>query len=81
MFLRPLKRVIAALFVPALLTLTCLAQPATGDTQEGVKIEFPAGGQLRIENEFGSIAAESWEPKYVSVTTNQQGARSKLSSS
>jgi VWFA-related protein len=45
-----------------------------------VKIEFPDGGQLRIENEFGSVAAESWEPKYVHVTTNQQGAGSKRSS-
>jgi Ca-activated chloride channel family protein len=80
MFLRPLKPLMAALFVLALLPLTGLAQPATSDIQEGVQIEFPAGGRLRIENEFGSIAAESWDSKYVYVTTNQQGARSKLSS-
>lgn len=71
MFFLSLKRVLAALFLPALLTLSCLTQTAMGDTYEGVQIEFPVGGQLRIENAFGNVAAESWKQKYVYVTTSE----------
>ncbi len=80
MFLRLLKRVIAALFLPALLTLTCFAQTATSDASQGLQMEFPAGGQLRIENELGGVAAESWSQKYVYVTASGEAGRSRLSS-
>jgi VWFA-related protein len=79
MLLLSLKRVLAALFLPTLLTLSCFAQTPTGDTYEGVQIEFPAGGQLRIENAFGSVAAESWNQKYVRVTTTEGSVASKRS--
>jgi VWFA-related protein len=93
MFLKSVRRVSAALFFPALLAVSCLAQTATAgspsgqpawgagsDAYEGVQIEFPASGQLRIENELGDVAAEIWKQKYVYVTTSEGAASSKGSS-
>lgn len=79
MLLRPLKRVIAALFPVALITITCFAQTSI-ESAQGLKLEFPAGGQLRIENELGGVAAESWSQKYVYVTASGEAGRSGLSS-
>jgi hypothetical protein len=75
-----LNRVLAALFLPALLTLACFAQTAPADARGGVQIEFPAGGQLQIENLFGDVVAESWNQRYVYVSTSQGAVVSKLSS-
>lgn len=80
MFFFLLKRVSATVFLPALLTLSSFAQTARSDAPEGVQIEFPAGGQLRIENAFGNVAAESWKQKYVYVTTSEGAVASKRSS-
>ena len=80
MVLQPVRRVLAALFVPALLAVSCLAQTATSDPYEGVQIEFPAGGQLRIENQLGDVAAEVWNQKYIYVTTSEEAGSSKGSS-
>lgn len=80
MFLRSFKRVLAVvLFFPALLTVSGLAQTATGANQ-GVQIEFPAGGQLRIENQLGDIAAETWKEKYIEVTTSEGSVPTRASS-
>ena len=90
MFLKSVRRVF---FFPALLVVSCLAQTATAgspsgqpawgagsDAYDGVQIEFPASGQLRIENELGDVAAEIWKQKYVYVTTSEGAASSKGSS-
>ena len=79
MLLSPLKRLIAALFLP-LLALTVYAQTAGFDASQGLQMEFPAGGQLRIENDLGKVTAESWSEKYVSVSASGEAGRSKLSS-
>jgi VWFA-related protein len=80
MFLRSFKGVLAVvLFVPASLTVSGLAQTATG-AYAGVQIEFPAGGQLRIENQLGDVAAETWKEKYIDVTTSEGTVPSKASS-
>jgi len=71
MFLPSLKRVFAVLIFPAVLAGSCFAQTTTSDAYEGVQIEFPANGQLRIENQLGDVAAEIWKEKYVYVTTNE----------
>ncbi len=69
MFLRSFTHVLAVvLFFPALWTVSGVAQTATG-AYEGVQIEFPAGAQLRIENQLGDVAAETWKEKYIYVTT------------
>ena len=75
-----LKRVLAALFLPALLALSCFAQTATSDAYPGVQIEFPQNGKLRIENELGEVTAEIWKEKYVYLTTDQGANSSKRSS-
>ena len=80
MFLRPPKRVIAALFLTALVSLTCLARDQTGNAPRGLQMEFPAGGRLRIENNLGSVAAESWSQKYLYVTASGEAGRLSLSS-
>jgi VWFA-related protein len=80
MFLPSFKRALAVvLFFPALSTVSSLAQTATG-TYAGVQIEFPAGGQLRIENQLGDVAAETWKEKYIDVTTSEGIVPSKASS-
>lgn len=79
MFLRPLKCAIAALFFPALLSLTCFGQTSP-EVPQGLQMEFPAGGQLRIANEFGNVTAESWSQKYVYVNARGEAGRSGLSS-
>jgi VWFA-related protein len=79
MSLYPHKRVIAVLFLP-LLTLTGFAQTSGVDGPQGLQMEFPVGGQLRIENDLGSVTAESWSQKYVYVTASGEAGRSRLSS-
>ena len=66
------KQAIAALALLTLLTLTSFAQ--TADPVGGVKIEFPSGGRLQIENDFGSITAASWDQRFVSVTADGASA-------
>ncbi len=77
MLLRPLKGLIVTLF---LLALTVCAQTAAIDASQGLQMEFPTGGQLRIENDLGKVTAESWSQKYIYVTANGEAGRSKLSS-
>lgn len=80
MLLQSFRRVLTALFFPALLAVSCLAQTAKSDANDGVQIEFPASGQLRIENNLGDVAAEIWKQKYVYVTTSEGATSSKGSS-
>jgi Ca-activated chloride channel family protein len=72
MFLLSSKSLLATVLFSALLTLSSFAQ-TTSDANKGVQIEFPAGGQLRIENSFGNVVAESWKQKNISVTTSEGG--------
>ena len=78
MLVQLLKGVSAALFLPALLAVSCFAQTETSSANEGVRIEFPASGQLRIENAFGDIAAEIWKENYVYVTEGNVSKRSSV---
>ncbi len=75
MFLQA-KRVFAAVLFPALVTLSCFAQSAPSNSFEGVQIELPANGRIRIENQFGGVAAEVWKEKYVSVSAMIEGPKS-----
>lgn len=72
MSLQSVRRVLSVLLLPALLLVSCLAQSTNGDASEGVQIEFPANGQLRIVNELGDVAAETWKQKYIYVTTSER---------
>ncbi len=79
MLLRPLKGLITALFLP-LLALAVYAQTPDIDSSQGLQMEFPTGGQLRIENDLGKVMAESWHQKYIYVTASGETGRSRLSS-
>lgn len=50
---------------------------STSDAYQGIQIEFPAGGQLRVENQWGAVAAEVWKQNYISVATNEGTATTK----
>lgn len=64
------RRVLIGLFLSALLAF-CAASAAFGRPAEGIQIEFPVGGKLRVENSFGSVTAESWAQRHIYVTTTQ----------
>jgi len=68
----PLRRVFVAVFLQVLLAAICLAQTSTSAAYKGVQIDFPASGQLRIDNQFGSVSAETWQEKFIYITTDDQ---------
>ncbi|MDQ6652560.1 MAG: VWA domain-containing protein [Acidobacteriota bacterium] len=70
-----LRRVFAAALFPTLVAFSCFAQTNSSNTFEGVQVELPAGGHLRIENQYGEVATEVWKEKYVSVTATIEGTR------
>ncbi|HSS20131.1 MAG TPA: VWA domain-containing protein [Pyrinomonadaceae bacterium] len=69
MFLHLPKRGIAVVVTAVALLLPWLFQPTHARASEGLQLEFPAGGELRIENAFGSVYAESWKQKYIFIST------------
>jgi VWFA-related protein len=75
-----LTRVTATVLFLALFAVVCFAQAGTSDTKSGVQIETPAGGRLRIENQFGSVSVESWKEKFVHITTSEDTGTSKARS-
>ena len=48
---------------------------------DGVRIDVPAGARVRIENQFGQVAAEVWKEKYVSVSASIEGAEARFTRS
>ncbi|HEX6650035.1 MAG TPA: VWA domain-containing protein [Pyrinomonadaceae bacterium] len=42
--------------------------PATAHADDEVRIDLPAGGQLRVRNDFGNVSAEIWNNSYVAVS-------------
>src|SRR6185369_7296910 len=67
MILLSLNRVVGCVFLLALFTVAGLGQRP----RPGVQIEVPAGGRLRIENQFGNVSAESWPDKFVDITSTE----------
>lgn len=80
MFLRPVTRVIAALFLSTFLALNGFSQAPASDAPSGQQMEFPAGGHLRIENQLGSVTATVWNQKHVFVSASGERGASRLSS-
>ena len=54
----------------ALLGLIFLAafSPATAHADDEIRIDFPAGGQLKVRNDFGDITAEIWKNNHIAVS-------------
>ena len=75
-----LKRVFLALLFSSVLAATGAPHHVFANTVEGIQIEFPDNGQLRVENYFGSIAAESWQQKYILVATTEGAVASRRTS-
>ncbi len=72
MFSLPFRRVVV--FVLSLgLTPLILAASPQNDATQGIRIEFAAGGHVRIENQFGDVNAEVWNENYVTVAASNDG--------
>ena len=59
----------------AFLCLLFLAafSPATAYADDEIRIDLPAGGQLKVRNDFGNVNAEVWGNNYVAVSANIGG--------
>ena len=59
----------------AFLGLICLVafSPGTAYADNEIRIDFPAGGQLKVRNDFGNVSAEVWSNSYVAVSANIGG--------
>jgi hypothetical protein len=56
---------------------TLLFDPAkiNSSTFDGdIRIDLPADGSVRVENQFGAVLAEVWDEKYVSVSASVEGS-------
>ena len=42
--------------------------PATAHADDEIRIDLPAGGQLKVRNDFGNVSAEVWNNKFVAVS-------------
>jgi VWFA-related protein len=42
--------------------------PATAHAVDEIRIDLPAGGQLKVRNDFGDVSAEVWNQKFVAVS-------------
>src|SRR5215217_5328448 len=47
--------------------------PTTAYGDDEIRIDLPAGGQLKVRNDFGNVAAEVWSNSYVAVSTTIGG--------
>jgi VWFA-related protein len=47
--------------------------PTTAYADDEIRIDLPAGGQLKVRNDFGNINAEVWGNSYVAVSANIGG--------
>ena len=59
----------------AFLCLICLVafSPATARADDEIRIDFPAGGQLKVRNDFGNVTAELWTNSYIAVSASSGG--------
>src|ERR1041385_1192965 len=42
--------------------------PATAHADDEISIDLPAGGELKVRNDFGNVNAEVWHNNYVAVS-------------
>jgi VWFA-related protein len=75
------RKVLSAVVSLCLIALTSVgvASPAIFQSDEGLRFELPANGNLRIENLRGGVIAEVWKENYVSlvaITDSGQQSRS-----
>jgi VWFA-related protein len=66
MFLKVQKAFLGLLFLAAF-------SPTTAYADDEIRIDLPAGGQLKVRNDFGNISAELWSNSYVAVSATIGG--------
>ena len=66
MFLKVQKVLLGLLFLAAF-------SPTTAYADDEIRIDLPAGGQLKVRNDFGNISAEVWNNSYVAVSASIGG--------
>lgn len=71
------RRVLSAVVGLWMIALTSAgaASPALFQSEEGLRFELPANGNLRIENLRGGVIAEVWKENYVSVVAITDSGR------
>lgn len=80
MFSKGQKVLCGLIFLAVLPSFPALAFRAHVD--DDLRIELPAGGQLRVRNDFGNVSAEVWNNSYVSVSaTIDSGGATRFSRS
>ena len=47
--------------------------PATVYADDEIRIDLPAGGELKVRNDFGNVSAEVWRNSYVAVSASIGG--------
>jgi Ca-activated chloride channel homolog len=66
MFLKVQKVLLGLIFLAAF-------SPTTARADDEIRIDLPAGGQLRVRNDFGNVSAEVWNNSYVAVSAIVDG--------
>ncbi len=66
MFLKVQKVLLGLLFLAAF-------SPTTAYADDEIRIDLPAGGQLKVRNDFGNISAEVWNNSYLAVSASIGG--------
>ena len=42
--------------------------PATAHADDEIRIDFPAGGQLKVRNDYGNVTVETWSNNHIAVS-------------
>ena len=61
MFLKVQKVLLGLIFLAAF-------SPTTAHADDEIRIDLPAGGQLKVRNDFGDVTAEVWSNSHVAVS-------------
>ncbi|HKG61117.1 MAG TPA: VWA domain-containing protein [Pyrinomonadaceae bacterium] len=61
MFLKVQKALLGLMFLAAF-------SPTTAYADDEIRIDLPAGGQLKVRNDFGDVTAEVWSNSHVAVS-------------
>ena len=72
---------ITVLLFPLILfgSAVVVAGASSSTTNEGIRFDLPASGQLRVENHFGNVTVEVWKERDVSVAALIDGRTSNRS--
>ncbi|HKO97757.1 MAG TPA: VWA domain-containing protein [Pyrinomonadaceae bacterium] len=70
---RRLKFLLIPLSFFALAAVGFAGQAAQDGQEEGLRIEIPDDGHLRIENQFGEVSAEVWPEKHIVIEATTEG--------